>query len=310
MNPYMIRHCRRKPMIVTLMAFVLLTGCTKTEVIEDEKIEEKETQTHNAENKDPYGLSFSDNTYHFENELRNMLSTSQLEYCSHIQKFDEYNRILLTWNLKSNDKEVYRCDYTYDKNRKYGKPSMASCKVGVAYEEYLNGDKALIRDYVMPEKDDGIDMFVYPKSTEYYDRYFILGKYSDMYCYTKDDDIYFEYYWYQDTDNGPKLVYKSTAVNYDTTSGQRYNDELWVLFEDSYSNIKIIPYNKYPRDKDYYEVYSQWDKKQREEKKEERLKEKKERYCVFEDGEELYYEYEYEFDSYEDAEDFLNTYCD
>ena len=47
-----------------------------------------------------------------------------------------------------------------------------------------------------------------------------------------------------------------------------------------------------------------------EEKKEERLKEKKERYCVFEDGEELYYEYEYEFDSYEDAEDFLNKYCD
>lgn len=313
MAVYTIKH-KRILKIATILLLLLMMGCAtndrkKDETVSELKPQEKESETAQSENKDPLGLSFSDNTYHFDSELRNILSTSRLEYCSYVEKFEEDNRILLTWNLKSDGREVYRCDYTYDKNRKDGMPSMASCRIGEAYEEYLDGDRALVRDYVMPEKDDGIDMFVYPGSAKYYEKYFILGKYSDMYCYTEGDDIFFEYCWYQDTGSNLELVYRSTAVNYETTSGQRYNDELWALFEESCRNINIIPYDRYPRDKDYYEVYSQWRNRQKENKEEERVKEDKEKYCVFEDGGELYHEYEYEFDSYEDAADFLERYC-
>ena len=309
-----IKKHKRK-LIISIVMIVFLFGCmvkeeTEEETVQETTVQETQTESTQPQNEDPFGLSFSDYTYHSESELRNMLSTSELEYCSYIQEFEDHDRAVLTWNLKSSNKEVYRCYYSYLKDRKYGKPSMASCRISEAYQEYLDGDKALIRDYVMPEKDDGIDMFVYPNSAEYYEKYFILGKYSDMYCYVKGDDIFFEYYWYQKSDSGPKLVYKSSAVNTNTTSGQRYDDELWDLFERSYRNIDIIPYKEYPREKDYYAVYSDWKKRQKENKEEEKLKEKKERYCIFEDGEELYYEYEYEFDSYDEAEDFLDRYCD
>ena len=97
-----------------------------------------------------------------------------------------------------------------------------------------------------------------------YEKYFILGKYSDMNCSVQGDDIFFEYLWYQKTDEGPVLVYKSTATNTTTTSGQRYHEKLWELFEQSYKNIDIIPYEEYPRDRDYYEVYEEWKTKDQE----------------------------------------------
>ena len=110
--------------------------------------------------KDPYKLSFSDHSYLTESELRNRLSTSELEYCSYVTE-NSINDLTLTWNLKSSGNEVYRCTYTYDKKRDYSKRSMAACSISKGYQEYLDGDKTLIRDYVMPEKDDQIEMFVY-----------------------------------------------------------------------------------------------------------------------------------------------------
>ena len=175
---------------------------------------------------------------------------------------------------------------------------------------YQNGDTALIRDYVMPEKNDDIDMFVNENSSSYYEKYFILGKYSDMNRYIKGDDIYFEYYWYQNTDEGPALVYKSTAKNTDTTSGQRYRNDLWELFELSYRNIDIISYDEYPRTKDYYEVYRDWKNKDRDSKEKENLEEKIDIYCECGDEDELYSEYEEDFDSWEEAADFWEEYCD
>lgn len=66
---------------------------------------------------DPLSLSFTSSSYLFDSDLRNMLSGSKLEYCSHIEKGDGYD-LLVTWNLKSSEKEVYRCEYSYDKQRK------------------------------------------------------------------------------------------------------------------------------------------------------------------------------------------------
>ncbi|MBR0418652.1 MAG: hypothetical protein IJI66_05750 [Erysipelotrichaceae bacterium] len=259
---------------------------------------------------DPYNLSFTDSSLLFDSDLRNILSRSELEYCSYVIEDVRSSNVTLTWNLKSNDKEVYRCDYSFDKNRSYSERSVIACKISEAYEKYKNGDTALIRDYVMPEKNDDIDMFINENSSSYYEKYFILGKYSDMYCYTKGDDIYFEYYWYQNTDEGPALVYKSTAENTDTTSGQRYRNDLWELFELSYRNIDIIPYNEYPRTKDYYEVYRDWKNKDRDRKEKENLKEMIDIYCECGDEDELYSEYEDDFDSWEEAADFWEEHCD
>ena len=258
---------------------------------------------------DPMSLSFSSSSLLFDSDLRNILSSSDLEYCSYVIE-DDAGDLTLTWNLKSSGKEVYRCEYSFDKKRNYSERSKTACRISEAYDDYLAGDTALIRDYVMPEKGDAIDMFVYENSSSYYEEYFILGKYSDMYCYTKGDDIYFEYYWYQNTVDGPALVYKSTAKNTDTTSGERYRIDLWELFEESYHNIDIIPYDEYPREKDYYEVYREWKNKDRQEKDEENQKERIEIYCECGDEEELYSEYQEDFDSWEDALDFWEEYCE
>ena len=259
---------------------------------------------------DPMSLSFSSSSLLFDSDLRNILSSSDLEYCSHVIEDQDSSDLILTWNLKSSGKEVYRCEYSFNKKRSYAERSKTACRISEAYDDYLSGDTALIRDYVMPEKDDGIDMFVYENSSSYYEKYFILGKYSDMYCYTKGDDIYFEYYWYQNTEDGPALVYKSTAKNTDTTSGQRYRDDLWELFEKSCHNIDIIPYDAYPRTKDYYEVYRDWKNKDRQKQDEENLKERIDIYCECGDEEELYSEYEEDFDSWEDALDFWEEHCE
>ena len=315
---------RNRDIIISIVAIMLFIAffvgrCSfsDTSVKEKEKKEDKkpvDTSIVPAEPKaknpdDPYELSFNTSSYLFDNDLRNMLSGSELEYCSYITAIND-NEMSLTWNLKSDESEVYRCDYSYDKNRNYDRRSLVSCKISEGYEKFKNGDNKLIRDYVMPQKDDRIDMFVKPNSDTYYKKYFILGKYSDMYCYVKGKDIYFEYYWYQDTAEGPVLVYKSTATNTTTTSGQRYNEELWSLFEDSYRNINIIPYEKYEREKDYYEFYQEWRNNRLKEKQESNLEEMKETYCVWNDAEDLYSEYEEEFDSYEDAYDFYENYCE
>ena len=274
-------------------------------------IHEKKEETYiekKEDPNDPLRLSFEDKNYLEEAIIRNRLTGSELEYCSHV--FKEDGSTVFTWNLKDDDKEVYHCSYSFDKNRSYEKRSVVSCHLSQGYEDYKNGEGILIRDYVMPEKGDEIDMFVYPNSSDYYEKYFILGKYSDMYCYVKGDDIYFEYEWYQNTEDGPVLVYQSTAKNTDTTSGKRYHEELWDLFEISYLNIDIIPYEEYPRDKDYYDVYREWKNKEREKRKEEDLNESIENYCDLNDPEDLYYDYEGDFESYEEAEAFWHEYCD
>ncbi len=270
----------------------------------------KETTSKPKDTSDPLSLSFTDSTLLFDSDLRNILSDSILEYCSHVIEADDSSDLILTWNLKSDGREVYRCEYSYDRNRKYSEQSRTACRMSEAYQDYLDGDRALVRDYVMPEAGDDIDMFVYETGSSYYDKYFILGKYSDMECYVKGDDIYFTYYWYQDSDEGPRLVYKSTAKNTDTTSGKRYGDDLWDLFEESCRNIHIIPYSKYPRDYDYFEVYRDWKNRQRESIQEENLREEIEIYCECMDAQDLYEEYSGEFDGYDEAVDFWDQYCE
>ncbi len=308
---------KKRILYQSLMLILLLLLCCSCE---SEAIRNGTTETvpvpvssqdqEKEDKNDPLSLSFSDSSLLFDSDLRNILSKSELEYCSQVTGDPESTDLLLTWNLKSDNREVYRCEYSFDKQRDYAERSKTACHFSEAYDDYLHGDTALIRDYVMPEKDDDIEMFVYENSSAYYEKYFILGKYSDMYCYTKGDDIFFEYYWYQDTDDGPVLVYKSAAIGTKTTAGQRYSEDLWELFERSAKNIRIIPYDEYPRDKDYFEVYSEWKNKDRQKKDEEHLKEKKDIYCKCADENELYSEYEDEFDSWEDAAAFFEEYCE
>ena len=304
-----------------LFLFLLLcSGCESKPAQNNEPIKKPETATVSKptatekpkpkDENDPLSLSFASSSLLFDSDLRNTLSKSVLEYCSYVIEDDDAGDLTLTWNLKSSGKEVYRCEYSFDKKRNYSEQSRTACRISEGYDDYLAGDTALIRDYVMPEKGDEIDMFVYENSSSYYEEYFILGKYSDMYCYTKGDDIYFEYYWYQNTEDGPALVYKSTAKNTDTTSGERYRNDLWELFEESYRNIDIIPYEDYPREKDYYDVYREWKNKDREKKDEENLKERIDIYCECGDEDELYSEYKEDFDSWEDALDFWEEYCE
>ena len=202
-----------------VLLILLCSGCSPKQIQTDMPVQKPEPVSPESEpvsseppasevskpkdSSDPLSLSFTSSSLLFDSDLRNILSSSDLEYCSKVMEHDGSSDLTLTWNLKSNDKEVYRCEYSYDNKRTYEKRSVTACKMSEAYEEYQNGDTALIRDYTMPEKDDDIDMFVYENSSSYYEKYFILGKYSDMYCYTKGDDIYFEYYWYQSTDEGP-----------------------------------------------------------------------------------------------------------
>lgn len=263
--------------------------------------------TPKPETNDPLSLSFTDDKYYESAVLREKLSHSYLEYCSAVKETGK--KYILTWNIKDSGEEVYRCEYTYDNKVKNGKNAVAVCQKGEAYTDFVAGETALSRYYVMPEPGDKIDMFVYPDSSGYYDKYFILGKYSDMTCYVSGEDIYFEYSWYQDTENGPVLVYRSTAKNYETTSGQRYHEELWDLFEESRSNINIIPYNEYPREKDYYDVWRKWDRQESGRIEEANLEEMKERFCACQDEEDLYDQYGDDFDSYDDAEDFWERYC-
>ena len=260
-----------------------------------------------TDNKDPLSLSFSDNEYRSDAKIRNALSKSKLEYCSHLIE-NGNNSYILTWNLAENDKEVYRCTYSYNRNSKTDS-SQAVCRLSEGYEDYKNGNTKLLREYVMPEADDHIDMWIKENGSSYYDEQFILGKYSDMECYIRADDIYLTYYWYQDTEKGPALVYKSTARNTDTTSGQKYNEDLWELFEESYKNIHIIPYKEYPRDFDYFEVYREWKNRQNSRKEEENLKEKTDIYCECEDEMDLYTSYEEDFYDYDDALNFYEEYC-
>lgn len=277
----------------------------KTETVTDKK-EEKKEET--KENKDPLGLSFNTADYLEETVVRNRLANSVLEHCSYVE--DRDLSIRYSWVLKSSNKEVYSCVYSCNKKRPNGTQSSASCSIKEGYEDYLSGDKELIRYYVMPEANDNIDMFVYPNSSAYYEKYFILGKYSDMKCSTDKDNAYFEYYWYQNTDSGPMLVYYSTATNYKTTSAYRYNSWLWDLYEESYKNIDIIPYDEYPRTYDYMETYRKWELEKRDRDLEERLKEDIETYCALDDPEDIYYEYEEDFDAYEEALEFWERYCD
>ncbi|MCR4634312.1 MAG: hypothetical protein K5648_09330 [Erysipelotrichaceae bacterium] len=304
--------------LLTLSAGRFFSSADQKREAEDKKEEAVPTETVSvpaaepavrADEKDPYSLSFESSSLFSDADLRAALSHSRLEYCSSIEKKED-GSLLISWNRKSDGKGVYSCSYSFDKKRSYGKRSVVSCKMEEAFEDFDTGrDTALIRDYVMPEKDDGIDMFVYEKRKDYYERYFILGKYSDMDCYIEGDDIFFEYSWYRDSEEGPVLVYRSTAKGTETTSGQRYHEESWDLFEESYKNIDIIPYEDYPREKDPYEVYRKWKDKQRGNREEEQLKEDVAVYCDCADEDELYSEYTEDFDSYEDAMDFFEEYC-
>ena len=317
-----------KALLVVFIVFVLweCSGGETKEKKPEQKQQEKKTentvkpssQTPSSgstavkprNSKDPYGLSFSSSSLYFDSDLRGILSSSELEYCSFVIQEEGSSDMTLTWNLASNNKTVYSCDYSFDKKREYRNQSVVACEVGEAYQEFKDGDRKLIRDYVMPQKDDGIDMFIYPERSSYYEKYFILGKYSDMSCYIKGDDLYLEYFWYQNTEDGPALVYQSTAVNYTTTSGKRYREDLWELFEESYKNIDIIPYKDYPREKDYYDVYREWKNSEFIKNEKEDLKENIEIYCQCDDGEHLYSEYEEDFDSWEAALDFYEEYCE
>ena len=130
-----------------------------------------------------------------------------------------------------------------------------------------------------------------------------------MKCYVKGNNIYCTFYWYQRTNNGPVLVYMSSCTNKTTTWGQRYNNWVWNLYDETMGNIDIIPYDEYPRSYDYYELYEKWEKDDRNRRIEEELKSEIETYCVFDDAEDLFYEYPDDFEYFEDAEDFYDNYC-
>ena len=107
---------------------------------ESVQVSNDKTDTKPVDNKDPLGLSYSDNTYLTESQIRNRLSRSELEYYSYFIK-NKRNDYSLTWNLASNGKEVYRCDYTYSRHSK-GNDSVAACSISEGYDDYKAGDKS------------------------------------------------------------------------------------------------------------------------------------------------------------------------
>ena len=291
-----------KHIILIVSCLLICVSCAKgnEEIIQDD-IKQDDVVT---KDNDPLSLSFKSDEYFTSSQLKNRLSNSVLEYCSYVLDVEDSDiKNIFTWNLKSNNKEVYRCEYSYNKK------STVSCKVSEGYEDYLNGDTALIRHYTMPYPNDHTEMFIYLYPSDYYDEHFILGKYSDMTCYIYGDDIYLEYYWYQDTGDDYELVYKSTATNYETTSGMKYNMDIWLKYEESISNINIIPYDDFPRDSDYRNVVKEWKNLKTLKNIEEREKENKDKYCLCLSSEQLYDEYFEYFEDYLDAVDYYEANC-
>ena len=266
------------------------------------KIEDK------VDDKDPYSLSMKRYFYYGDKQLRGFLARTELEYPSKVEKLGTSN-YRYSWILKSNNKVVYECEYSFNRQRKKEERSIVACEIKEGYEDWKNGDRRLYRDYYMPVADGEIDMIVSDKDT-YYKSYFALGKFSDMKCYVKGNNIYCTFYWYQKTDRGPMLVYTSTATNRTTTAGWRYNSWLWERFDETMDNIDIIPYDEYPRSYDYMQIYKKWEKEEMKRESDRELKEQIELYCVFDDAEDLFYEYPDDFEYWEDAEDFYDTYCE
>ena len=187
---------------------------THTENIKQEKPktitkQETKTNTYKKVNKDPLSLSRKTPYYYGDEELRIFLSGSKLEYPSKAEYISD-SHYKYSWILKSNNKEVYVCDYTYSRIRNYDEKSIVACELKEAYEDFENGDRLLYRDYYMPIVNE--EIMISNKST-YYDTHYALGKYSDMNCYVKGNNLYCTFNWYQNTDRGAMLVYTVNSTN-------------------------------------------------------------------------------------------------
>ena len=64
------------------------------------------------------------------------------------------------------------------------------------------------------------------------------------------------------------------------------------------------------QEKDYYEVYRKWENEQRQKNEEQNLQEDIEIYCACMDENDLYSEYMDDFDSWEEALEFWEEYCE
>lgn len=253
---------------------------------------------------DPLGLSFEDYSYYLENDLRNYLANSELGICSEVSSNPQLEATNYTfiYRLKSNEKIVYECNYIHEDNKSY-----FVCVKKEGYEDYLNGETNMYRDYRMPVENN--DMWI--NNDRYYKRQFSLGKFSDMKCKLVNEDIFIDYYWYHNGEDGPVLIYEASAKNKKITSYKKYHQEIWDYYDESKSNIDVIPYEDFDRVHDYVEECKEYNKQEYYRRKEKRLKEDIELYCQCDSAEDLFYTYELDFDEeYYEALDFYEKYCE
>lgn len=269
-------------------------------------ISKKETSGNNSTVDLNLPKSCFDNKYYTDTELAGYFADTQLQYCSFIDE-DENGDTILTWNLKSTGEEIFRCMYKYDNHK-----GTFICYKSEGFDNYLNGDTDLIRYFPLFEKGDDI-WANEPESyrlISFFQRYCILGECSDLKSYTDGDDIYIDYYWYQNTSDGPVLVYEVSAKNQMVISSTKYHDELWQEFDKSYKNINIIKYDEYQRTTDYSDVIHQWNIEQSLKTIEDNTQELIDEYCACADEDDLFYSYYEEFDDISEAEEFWESYCE
>ena len=238
-----------------------------------------------------------------ESKVIELMTKSGLDWPSEIIREYEFGKQLttrkyiLSWILESTDEPVYTCTVTV-KTRYQNNESQAECSQGKGYTAYIEGDTRLKREYKMPEPGE---MFL--PSRQYYYWESMLGSYSDMFSErTGNDSIRCEFFWYQDTEEGPVPVYTVITDGYYVTFAEKSHPEIWEEYQASAKNIHIIPFDEYPHLEHAQDAYDDWkEASDRESKQEE--------YCVYGDEEDLYEAYEDVFESLDEATDYWEEYC-
>ncbi|MBQ1467694.1 MAG: hypothetical protein IIZ27_04385 [Solobacterium sp.] len=237
-----------------------------------------------------------------EPKVIELMTKSALDWPSEIQKDTVYDKqrvrtYTLKWNLESTDELVYTCTVTV-KTSYQGDETRAECSRGKGYTDYAEGDTQLKRYYKMPEPGE---MF-FP-SRQYYYWESMLGSYSDMYSErTGKDSVRCEFFWYQDTEEGPVPVYTVFTDGYYVTFAEKSHPEIWEEYQVSAKNIHIISFDEYPHLEHAQDAYYDW-------KEANDRKSKQEEYCIYGDEEDLYEAYEDVFESLDEATDYWEEYC-
>ena len=138
----------------------------------------------------------------------------------------EDKKILLSWKRKDSGEEVYSCRY----------------EEGYAYCE-TKGDippkEEIIHAFPLPKPGDRL-IVTSRKRENIFTHNYILGNYSDFYYEDRGGHDYFLFSWYQESEEGPVLIYEAVAYDEVCTSAKAYREDLWEAFLEDRNLIHTV----------------------------------------------------------------------